>query len=117
MFRSTNSTGAALLLWLAGTLYATAGVVIYVEYGLSVPRWVVDGAKIAVPRSGGDLNYVSYVRLLNSYFANYLLAEICVPMARLSKGYWAVCHCGIRNCFHLLRYNGWQRNQLWDTVE
>ncbi|KIW08870.1 uncharacterized protein PV09_00794 [Verruconis gallopava] len=61
MFRSTNSTGAALMLWLAGVLYATAGVIIYIEYGLSVPRWTVDGTKIAVPRSGGDMNYLSYV--------------------------------------------------------
>jgi hypothetical protein len=46
------------MLWLAGVLYAAAGVIVYIEYGLSVPRWIVDGTKIAVPRSGGDLNYV-----------------------------------------------------------
>jgi len=59
VIRGTNSTGATLLLWAAGCLYGFAGVHLYTEYGLNVPRYVIDGIEQAVPRSGGDLHYVS----------------------------------------------------------
>jgi hypothetical protein len=58
VIRGTNSVGAAMLLWFAGTLYGLAGIHVYVEYGLNVPRYVIDGIEQAVPRSGGDLHYV-----------------------------------------------------------
>jgi len=59
VIRGTNSTGATILLWLAGCLYGLAGMHVYVEYGLNVPRYVIDGIEQSVPRSGGDLHYVS----------------------------------------------------------
>jgi hypothetical protein len=60
MYLSTRSTGATLVLWLIGILYAGCGVIMYIEYGLSVPRRSIDGGDSkALPRSGGDLNYVS----------------------------------------------------------
>jgi len=31
------------------------------EYGLNVPRYVIDGVEQSVPRSGGDLHYLQYV--------------------------------------------------------
>ena len=55
----TNSTGAALLLWLLGIVVGLCGVHVYVEYGLNVPRYVINGVEQTVPRSGGDLHYVS----------------------------------------------------------
>jgi len=58
VIRGTNSTAGAMLLWFAGTLFGLAGVHVYVEYGLNVPRYVIDGIEQAVPRSGGDLHYV-----------------------------------------------------------
>lgn len=60
----TGSTGASLLFWFAGIPYCLAGAHVYVEYGLNVPRYVIDGVEQSVPRSGGDLHYVS--RLLSS---------------------------------------------------
>ncbi|KAK3361360.1 amino acid permease-domain-containing protein [Lasiosphaeria ovina] len=57
----TNSTGISLLLWLFGLFYAMAGAHVYVEYGLNVPRYIIDGVEQSVPRSGGDLNYLQYV--------------------------------------------------------
>jgi amino acid transporter len=61
VFESTNSTGVSLMLWVTGVLYAICGVIIYIEYGLSVPRRSVLGKEMAVPRSGGDLNYLQFV--------------------------------------------------------
>lgn len=34
---------------------------VYIEYGLNVPRYVIEGVEQAVPRSGGDLHYLQYV--------------------------------------------------------
>jgi hypothetical protein len=58
MFLSVRSTGATLMIWLTGIIYAACGVVMYIEYGLSVPRRRIDNVSKALPRSGGDLNYV-----------------------------------------------------------
>jgi hypothetical protein len=48
-----------LLFWLFGALTAMAGTVIYIDFGLTIPRHVIDGKKEPVVRNGGDLNYVS----------------------------------------------------------
>lgn len=58
VMEQTKSTGVALLFWFAGVLYALAGMHIYIEYGLNVPRVLFGGREQSVPRSGGDLNYV-----------------------------------------------------------
>ncbi|KAH6991863.1 amino acid permease-domain-containing protein [Fusarium venenatum] len=56
-----GSPGIAILFWLCGCVYALAGAQVYVEYGLNVPRYVIDGVEQSVPRSGGDLHYLQYV--------------------------------------------------------
>ncbi|KAF4450236.1 high-affinity methionine permease [Fusarium albosuccineum] len=53
-----RSPGIAIL---CGCAYALAGAHVYVEYGLNVPRYVIDGVEQSVPRSGGDLHYLQYV--------------------------------------------------------
>lgn len=58
--RGTQSTGVSLLFWFAGILYGLSGSHVVVEYGLNVPRYVIDGVEHAVPRSGGDLHYVRW---------------------------------------------------------
>jgi len=55
----TRSTGAVLLFWFAGVLYALAGMHVYIEFGLNVPRFFYKGRERSVARSGGELNYVS----------------------------------------------------------
>ncbi|KAH6682110.1 amino acid permease-domain-containing protein [Plectosphaerella plurivora] len=57
----TRSAGGAMILWFFGTMYALAGTHVYIEYGLNVPRYVIEGVEQAVPRSGGDLHYLSFV--------------------------------------------------------
>ncbi len=60
VIRGTKSTGGALLLWFFGILYGLSGAHVYIEYGLNVPRFVIDGVEQAVPRSGADLHYVRH---------------------------------------------------------
>jgi len=63
VFTNTQSIGASLLLWVYGALFALSGVVIYIELGLSIPRWPFgpNGEKIATPRSGDAMNYVCFI--------------------------------------------------------
>ncbi|KPA35780.1 high-affinity methionine permease [Fusarium langsethiae] len=61
VMKGVQSPGIAILFWLCGCIYALAGAHVYVEYGLNVPRYVIDGVEQSVPRSGGDLHYLQYV--------------------------------------------------------
>ncbi|KAK3366786.1 amino acid permease-domain-containing protein [Lasiosphaeria ovina] len=61
VMQGTKSAGGALLLWFFGIFYGLAGTHMYIEYGLTIPRYVIDGIEQAVPRSGGDLHYLQYV--------------------------------------------------------
>lgn len=60
IFYNTQSVAVTLLLWLCGVAVALSGIILYIELGLTVPRWQrPDGTKISTPRSGGELPYVS----------------------------------------------------------
>lgn len=55
----TKSVGSSLLFWAAGAIYALAGMHVYLEYGLTLPRVLHRNREQSVARSGGDLHYVS----------------------------------------------------------
>ncbi|PKS10922.1 hypothetical protein jhhlp_002680 [Lomentospora prolificans] len=74
----TNNTGASLFFWFAGILYGLSGAHVYVEYGLNVPRYVIDGIEQNVPRSGGDLNYLQYVYRKPRYRKDTVLFFACL---------------------------------------
>jgi hypothetical protein len=60
VFYNTQSIGVSLLMWLCGIVTALSGLVLYIELGLTVPRWeLADGTKLSTPRSGAELVYVS----------------------------------------------------------
>jgi hypothetical protein len=65
VLHGTGSVGASLLLWTAGAVIGATGLLVWLELGLSVPRarpTLLNGQpaaeKHAVPRSGGEKNYV-----------------------------------------------------------
>jgi hypothetical protein len=60
IFTNTQSIGISLLLWASGGIIALAGVILYMEFGLTIPRWPFgpNGEKTSTPRSGDNLNYV-----------------------------------------------------------
>ncbi|KAK4210058.1 amino acid permease-domain-containing protein [Rhypophila decipiens] len=78
VIKGTQSAGAALLLWFFGIFYALAGVHVYIEYGLSVPRFVIEGVEQAVPRSGGDLHYLQFVYRWLYYKKDTVLYSGCL---------------------------------------
>ena len=58
VLKGTGNVGVSLLLWVVGAIVATCGVLVWLEMGLSVPRFDVHGSEVSVPRSGGEKNYV-----------------------------------------------------------
>ncbi|KAF7561456.1 hypothetical protein G7046_g2689 [Stylonectria norvegica] len=78
VMQGTHSTGASLLLWFAGIIYCLAGTHVYIEYGLNVPRYTIEGIEQSVPRSGGDLNYLQYVYRKPAYKKNTVLLSTCL---------------------------------------
>jgi amino acid transporter len=57
--QGTGSVGISILFWLIGGIASMAGILVYTEFGLTIPRHDFDGEKKSVPRSGGEKNYVS----------------------------------------------------------
>ena len=60
----TQSVGITLLFWVAGAFTTLCGAFMFMEYGLRSPRFSFrddhDEMKKPLPRSGGDLFYVSF---------------------------------------------------------
>lgn len=54
----TQSVGVTLLFWALGALAAFAGTLVYIEFGLCIPRYQWNGQMVSVTRNGGELNYV-----------------------------------------------------------
>ena len=59
ILRGTNSVSISLLFWGIGPLIAICGLAVWLELGLSIPKFNVEGTQVSVPRSGGEKNYVS----------------------------------------------------------
>lgn len=75
IMKGTHSVGITLLFWLAGAIVTIAGTHLVIEFGLSIPRYTLDGRDQAIPRSGGILNYVSIERGHNN--AQILTTSSC----------------------------------------
>lgn len=63
IFASTGSVGISLILWLFGGILTFAGMSVFLEYGL------------AIPRSGGEKNYLERVYRHPKYLATCVLAS------------------------------------------
>ncbi|EEH39241.1 hypothetical protein PAAG_01703 [Paracoccidioides lutzii Pb01] len=74
--QGTQSVGVSLIFWFFGVIYCLAGVHLYIEYGLSVPRRQFEGVKQGIPRSGGDLNYLQYVYRKPRYRKDTVLLSV-----------------------------------------
>jgi amino acid transporter len=59
VLQNTRSPGIALILWALGGVLSLCAALVWLEFGLSIPRKrVAGGAAQCVPRSGGEKNYV-----------------------------------------------------------
>ncbi|OAL26972.1 hypothetical protein AYO22_03916 [Fonsecaea multimorphosa] len=81
----THSVGYSLIFWAAGAIVAVAGVLVFAEFGLTVPRLRVENEheKQSVPRNGGEKNYLEYMVKRPLYLATciYGIPFICLGTA------------------------------------
>ncbi|KAI8159079.1 High-affinity methionine permease [Colletotrichum sp. SAR 10_70] len=63
---------------IAGVVYCLCGTHVYIEYGLNVPRYRVQGVEQSIPRSGGDMVYLQYVFSKPAYRKNTILLSTCI---------------------------------------
>jgi hypothetical protein len=54
-----------MLFWFFGALITVAGTLVFVEFGLAIPQILMGSASVAVPRNGGEKNYVSRLLTIN----------------------------------------------------
>lgn len=59
VFTYTHSVSVSMFWWCVGAVVGMCGIVVFMELGLTLPLYRFDGVDISVPRSGGELNYVS----------------------------------------------------------
>lgn len=69
VLRATGSVGASLFLWTLGAIAAVAGLLVWLELGMSIPKFQPpespnelrrEGERpfVSIPRNGGEKNYV-----------------------------------------------------------
>ncbi|KAL9046610.1 MAG: hypothetical protein Q9214_000595 [Letrouitia sp. 1 TL-2023] len=72
VLRATNSVGASLFLWTLGAIFGICGLLVWLELGLSIPKFQTperaagshndgEGVFESVPRNGGEKNYLEYI--------------------------------------------------------
>lgn len=70
LLKATGSPGASLLLWSLGAIVGMCALLVWLEFGLSIPKFelqnrndddtLAEGESLqCVPRSGGEKNYAS----------------------------------------------------------
>ncbi|KAJ8059581.1 hypothetical protein OCU04_011236 [Sclerotinia nivalis] len=78
IIQQDRNAGASLILWVLGFIASMAGTLMYVEYGLTIPRRKMAGEVQAVPRSGGELNYLKFLAKHPKYMAICMFGFIFV---------------------------------------
>ena len=104
--RGTQSVGITLLFWFCGAVTALAGTFVFVELGLNIPRYVIDGSKEAVPKNGGELNYVR-ISVMMEATADFIV-EISYKKTKVFRDmrFWCIVYC-LRKCSRK-RYIFWR---------
>ncbi|KAM7186212.1 high-affinity methionine permease [Naviculisporaceae sp. PSN 640] len=74
ILHNTQSVGIAMILWFVGALVAISGVILFIELGLTIPRYRIGGTgqKTPVVQSGGELPYLNYFFKRPRFFATCL---------------------------------------------
>ena len=62
VLKGTGSVGISMILWAIGAVVCMCALLVWLEFGLSIPREYVGGRERGVPRSGGEKNFVSSLK-------------------------------------------------------
>lgn len=80
IFALSGSVGLSLLIWVAGMLIAGAGMAVYLEFGT------------ALPRNGGEKNYLEFVFRRPRFLVTGLYAGYVVLLGKSSSALY-LCQC------------------------
>ncbi|KAI5782673.1 amino acid permease-domain-containing protein [Geopyxis carbonaria] len=80
ILKGTNSVASTIILWVLGAFFTALGLTLYLELGLSIPRYVLRDSPggVAVPRSGGEKNYLEYIYRKPKYLATCVYGVIFI---------------------------------------
>ncbi|KAL8953687.1 MAG: hypothetical protein Q9222_000471 [Ikaeria aurantiellina] len=96
VLRSTDSVGASLLLWALGCIIGMSALLIWLELGLSIPKFELPnrdenetvrdrGTSLqCVPRNGGEKNYLEYIYKLPKLRTTCIFGFIYITLANLA---------------------------------
>ncbi|GME65406.1 Amino acid/polyamine transporter I [Neofusicoccum parvum] len=84
LMKGTQSVGVTLMFWFCGALATIAGAMVFVEFGLTTPRYLIDGRKEAVPRNGGELNYLQYLFKKPRYFITCIYGILFIIVGNMA---------------------------------
>ncbi|KFY96181.1 hypothetical protein V498_02839 [Pseudogymnoascus sp. VKM F-4517 (FW-2822)] len=68
VYTYTQSRGISMAWWALGAVSAIAGILVYMELGLTIPIYRIGGIEVSVPRSGGELNYLKHIFRKPAFF-------------------------------------------------
>jgi amino acid transporter len=80
----TSSVGVSLIFWVIGAIVSLAGILVYTEFGLTIPRYTFDMTKESVPRSGGEKNYLEYLLKRPKYLATCLYGVAFILLGNMA---------------------------------
>ncbi|KAL8816447.1 MAG: hypothetical protein Q9223_004542, partial [Gallowayella weberi] len=96
VLKSTASVGASLLLWSFGTVIGMSALLVWLEFGLSIPKFelpnrddsdtIIEGGTSlqCVPRNGGEKNYLEYIYKVPKMRTTCIFGVIYVVLGNLS---------------------------------
>lgn len=84
ILQGTNSVGVNIVFWAIGGLLVMCGTLVWLEFGLSIPREHVDGKERAVPRSGGEKNYLEWILRKPKFLATCMYGIVFIILGNLS---------------------------------
>ncbi|KAF1998203.1 amino acid transporter, partial [Amniculicola lignicola CBS 123094] len=84
IIQGTKSVGMNIVFWAAGGLLVMCGTLVWLEFGLSIPREHVEGKERAVPRSGGEKNYLEWILRKPKFLSTCMYGIVFIILGNLS---------------------------------
>jgi hypothetical protein len=79
--RDTQSLGLSIVFWMCASIIALAGTYLYVELGLTIPRFTWNGIESCTPQNGGELNYLAYIMEAPKHFSRCVFGITFIILA------------------------------------
>jgi amino acid transporter len=84
VYHYTQSVPISLAWWTLGAVMAIAGILVYMELGLTLPLYQFGDRLVSVPRSGGELNYLKYIIRKPAFFTTCVFGIAFILLGNVS---------------------------------